>query len=96
METPTATPRQRTDSPVVLLTIEHGPAVLRGGGQGQAGVVELVAVVADADLKLDGIVHVLQHGGRVEGSKEGVLPPPQVLLQEAQERGGDAITAVLR
>lgn len=95
METPQPPPHQRTDSPLVLLTIEHGPAVLRGGGQGQAGVVKLVAIVANADLELDGIVHVLQHGGRVEGSKEGVLPPPQVLLQEAQERGGDATTALL-
>lgn len=45
------------------LTIKDRPAVLGGGGQGQAGRVELVAVVPDADLELNGIVDVLQHGG---------------------------------
>lgn len=45
------------------LTIKDRPAVLGGGGQRQAGRIELVAVVPDADLELEGIVHVLQHGG---------------------------------
>lgn len=81
----------------MLLTIKDGPAVLRGGGQGQAGVVKFVAVVANADLKLDGVIHILEHGGRVEGSEEGVLPTAQVLLQQAQNyvHRTDATTTLL-
>lgn len=45
------------------LTIKDSPAVLGGGGQRQAGRIELVAVVPDADLELNGIVDILQHGG---------------------------------
>lgn len=41
------------------LTIKDCPAVLGGGGQRQAGCVELVPIVPDADLELDGIVHIL-------------------------------------
>ena len=41
-------------------TVKHGPAELSGGGQREAGVVELVAVVTDADLELDGVVDVLE------------------------------------
>lgn len=63
------------------LTIKDRPAVLGGGGQRQAGGIELVAVVPDADLELEGVVDVLQHGGRVEGREEGVLAPPEVLLE---------------
>lgn len=44
------------------LTVEDRPAVLGGGGQRQAGVIELVTIVPDADLELDGIIDVLQHG----------------------------------
>lgn len=44
------------------LTVKDRPAVLGGGGQRQAGVIELVAIVPDADLELNGIVDVLQHG----------------------------------
>lgn len=62
------------------LTIKDCPAVLGGGGQWQTGRVELVAVVPNADLKLDGIVDILEHGGRVEGGKERVLAPPEVFL----------------
>lgn len=40
-------------------TIEHSPAELGGRGQRQAGVVKLVAIVTDADFKLDGIINVL-------------------------------------
>lgn len=63
------------------LTVEDRPAVLRGRGQRQAGVIELVAIVPDADLKLNGVVHVLQHGRRVEGSEERVFAPSEVLLE---------------
>lgn len=41
------------------ITIKHSPAKLGGRGQRQAGVVELVAIVTNADLKLDGIINVL-------------------------------------
>lgn len=40
-------------------TIKHSPAELGGRCQRQAGVVKLVAIVTDADLKLDGIVNIL-------------------------------------
>lgn len=69
------------------LTVKDRPAVLGGGGQRQAGGVELVPVVPDADLKLDGIVHVLQHGRRIEGGEEGVLAPPEVLLRAESGQG---------
>lgn len=45
------------------ITIEHGPAELGSGGQRQAGVVKLVTIVTDADLKLDGVVNVLEECG---------------------------------
>lgn len=77
-------PTLRSGSPAMhaasSLTIKDRPAVLGGGGQRQAGGVELVAIVPNADLELDGVIDVLQHGGRVEGSKERVLAPPEVLL----------------
>lgn len=69
------------------LTVKDRPAVLGGGGQRQARGVELVAIVPNADLELDGIVHILEHGGRVEGGKEGVLTPPEILL--GAERAAD-------
>lgn len=71
-----------------LLTVKHSPAVLGGGGQGQAGVVKLVPIVANADLELDGAINVLQHGGRVEGSEEAELAPAEELLrtEEVQEQ----------
>lgn len=43
------------------LTIKHSTAILSGGGQRFAGGVQLVAVVADADLKLDGLSWFLYH-----------------------------------
>lgn len=62
------------------LTVEHGAAVLGGGCQGFAGAVELVAVVADADLELDGLARVLQHRGRVKHSSQAELPSALVFL----------------
>lgn len=80
----TRPPTLRSGSPAMhatsSLTIKDRPAVLGGGGQRQAGGVGLVAIVPNADLELDGVIGVLQHGGRVEGSKERVLAPPEVLL----------------
>lgn len=63
-----------------MAPVKDCTAILSGGGQRQAGHVELVPIVPDADLKLDGVIHILQHGGRVEGRKQGVLAPPKVLL----------------
>lgn len=48
------------------LTIKYSTAILSGGGQRFAGVVQFVAVVTDADLKLDWFARVLNHGGAVE------------------------------
>lgn len=62
-------------------TIKDCPAVLGGRGQRQAGGVEFVSIVPNADLELDGVIHILQHCGRVEGSKEGIFAPPEVLLR---------------
>lgn len=69
-----------------IRTVEHGPTELRGGGQREAGVVELVAVVTDADLKLDRILDVLKERGRVERYEERKLPLPQKLLEDTEER----------
>lgn len=52
-------PRSLPASP----TIKDCPAVLGGRGQRQAGGVKLVSVVPNADLELDGIIHILQHCG---------------------------------
>lgn len=62
------------------LTIKHSTAILSGGGQRFAGGVQFVAVVADADLELDGLSWFLYHGGAVEDCTQTVLPPPLVLL----------------
>lgn len=43
------------------LTIKHSTAVLSGGGQWFAGGIQFVAVVADADLKLDWLPRLLYH-----------------------------------
>lgn len=48
------------------LTIKYSTAVLSGGGQWFAGGVQFVAVVTDADLKLDRFSGFLDHGGTVE------------------------------
>ena len=67
-------------------TVKHSPAELGGGGQREAGVVELVAVVTDADLELDGVVDVLQERGRVKRHEEGELPLPEKLLLDGENR----------
>lgn len=72
---------------VLFLTVEHGSAVLSGGGQGKAGAVKLVSIVTDADLKLDAIVHVLEEGGRVERSKQRILSLPHEFLQDSRRKG---------
>lgn len=59
------TEQVRTQSRVSL-TVKHSTAILSGGGQRLAGVVQFVAVVTDADLKLDWFTGVLNHGGTVE------------------------------
>lgn len=70
-----------TQVPSASPTIKDCPAVLGGRGQRQAGGVEFVSIIPNADLELDGIIHILQHCGRVEGSKEGVFAPPEVFLR---------------
>lgn len=52
-----------TQVPSASPTIKDCPAVLGGRGQRQAGGVEFVSIVPNADLELDGIIHVLQHCG---------------------------------
>lgn len=63
------------------LTIKHSTAILGCGGQWFAGGVQFVAVVADADLELDGLSWVLYHGGAVEDGTQTELPPPLVFLK---------------
>lgn len=48
------------------LTIEYSTAILSGGGQWFAGGVQFVAIVTDADLKLDWLSWFLYHGGAVK------------------------------
>ena len=69
------------------LTIKHSTAVLSGGGQRFAGGVQFVAVVTDADLKLDWLSWFLYHGGAVEDRTQTVLPPPLVLLNVGNRKG---------
>lgn len=56
------------------ITIKHSPAELGRRGQRQAGVVKLVTIVTDADLKLDGIINVLEERGWVKLNKDRELP----------------------
>lgn len=76
-------PRHKAGS---SLTVKHSAAILSGGGQGFAGVVQFVAVVPDADLKLDWFTRVLDHGGAVEDCTETELPPPLVFLLCGENR----------
>lgn len=70
------------------LTIKDGTAVLRCGGQRFAGGVQFVAIVTDADLKLDWFSGLLDHGGAVEDCAKAVFSPPLVFLivEEMQKR----------
>lgn len=63
------------------LTIKHSTAILGCGGQGLAGGVQLVAIVTDADLKLDWLSWVLYHGCTVEDCAQTEFPPPLILLK---------------
>lgn len=68
------------------LTIKHSTAVLSGRGQRLTGVVQFVAIVTDADLKLYWLAGVLNHGGAVEDCTETELPPPLVFLLKRENR----------
>lgn len=68
-------------------TVKHSPAELCGGRQREAGVVELVAVVADADLELDGVIDVLEVCGRIKCHEERELPLPEKLLLDGKKNG---------
>ena len=61
-------------------TIKHSTAVLGSGGQWFTGGVQFVAIVADADLKLDWFARLLEHAGTVEHGTQTVLPPTLVFL----------------
>lgn len=63
-------------------TIKDGKAVLGGGRQRLAGRVQLVAVVPDADLELDGLTWLLEHARTVKYCAQGVLSPPLVFLHK--------------
>lgn len=69
-----------------ILTIEHSSAVLRCGRQRQAGVVKPVAIVANADFKLDGVIHILKEGGRVKSSEQRILSLPHEFLHGKPNR----------
>lgn len=69
---------------ILLLTIKNSTAVLSGGGQGFACGVQFVAIVTDADLKLDWFAGFLDHGSAVENCTQAVFPPPLVLLKEKE------------
>ena len=69
-----------------FLTVKHSTAVLGCGCQWHAGGVQLIAVVANADLELDWLTGLLEHAGAVEHSTQRELPSPLVLLK-AQTRG---------
>lgn len=71
-------------------TIKHSKAVLGGGRQGLAGGVQLVAIVTNADFKLNRLARLLEHACTVEYSAQRVLPPPLVFLH-AIERGYDIV-----
>lgn len=63
-----------------LLTIKHSTAILSSGCQWFASGVQFVAIVTDADLKLDWFSRFLNHAGAVEDCTQTVLSPPLVLL----------------
>lgn len=63
------------------LTIKYSTTILCGGGQRFAGGVQFVAIITDADLKLDWFTRLLEHACTVENCAQGILPPPLVFLQ---------------
>lgn len=63
-------------------TIKDSKAVLSGGRQRLAGGVQLVAIVPNADLELDGFTWLLEHARAVKHGAQRVLPPPLVFLRE--------------
>lgn len=70
-----------------FFTIKHSTAILSGGSQRFAGRVQLVAIVPNAELKLDWFSGFLNHGCAVEDCTKTVLPPPLVLLRDGQRHG---------
>lgn len=62
-------------------TIKHSKAVLSGGGQGRAGGVQFIAIVTNANLKLDGLTWLLEHARTMEHSTQRVLSSSLVLLK---------------
>lgn len=71
----------KMDIPVYSCTVKHSKAVLGGGRQRLAGGVQLVSIVANADLKLDWLTRLLEHARTVEHSAQRVLPPPLIFLK---------------
>lgn len=69
-----------------VLTIKDGKAVLSGRRQRLAGGVQLVAVVANADLELDGLTWLLEHARAMKHGAQGVFPPPLVFLHGKKRR----------
>lgn len=63
-------------------TIKDGKAVLSGGRQRLASRVQLVAVVPNADLELDGLTWLLKHARTVKHCAQRVLSPPLVFLHK--------------
>ena len=78
---------------VAWLTVKHCTAVLGGGGERLAGVVQFVSIVTDADLKLDWLARIVDHAGIVEDRTEAVLPPSLVFLkvENVQEKRGGRV-----
>lgn len=68
-------------------TIKNSKAVLSCGGQGLAGGVQFVAIVTNANLKLDGLTRLLEHACTVEHSTKRVLPSSLVLLKKNKKKG---------
>lgn len=64
-------PRQE----VVVTSIKHGVGRLSGRGAWRYRLVQLVAVVTNADLKLDWGIHRTDHCGIEEGSMHFILSP---------------------
>ena len=65
---------------VVVLSVVERVAGRGRGGLGRRVGVQFVAVVADADFKLDGCVHGMDHSRGEEGTVEFVLAPSKETL----------------